>query len=141
MSGIKVPRETKEISTRDYLVSNQEFVVKEIKKGLLKTTPQVSDKDIFNYYNSSDYLSHNKGSSFFSLVYSATSKFMLKRKFNLIAKYMGSSKRFLDFGCGVGDLVSLMQFKGYDSSGIEDNSSAYNECLKKKLKCSKTLIQ
>jgi hypothetical protein len=39
MNGIKVPRETKEISTRDYLVSNEEFVVKEIKKGLLKTTP------------------------------------------------------------------------------------------------------
>ena len=139
MNGIKVPRETKEISTRDYLVSNEEFVVKEIKKGLLKTTPEVSDKDIFNYYNSSDYLSHNKGSSFFSFVYSTASKFMLKRKLNLIAKYMGSSKRFLDFGCGVGDLVFLTQSKGYDSIGIENNSSAYNECLKRKINVFKDL--
>ena len=51
MSFLKVPRETKEIVTRDYLVSNEEFVIKEVQKGLLKTTPEVSDKDIFNYYN------------------------------------------------------------------------------------------
>ena len=30
---------------------------------------------------------------------------MLKRKLNLIDKYINPSKRFLDFGCGVGSLV------------------------------------
>ena len=134
MSFLNVPRETKEIVTRDYLVSNEEFVIKEVRKGLLKTTPEVSDKDIFNYYNSSEYLSHNKGSSLFSLAYSFASKFMLKRKLNLIAKYIDSSKRFLDFGCGVGNLVLEMKCKGFESCGVENNSKALSECDKKNIK-------
>ena len=31
-----VPRETKQIETKDYLVSNEHFILKEFEKGLLK---------------------------------------------------------------------------------------------------------
>ena len=37
-----VPRETKQIETKDYLVSNEHFILKEFEKGLLKTTPNIS---------------------------------------------------------------------------------------------------
>ena len=60
-----VPRETKQIITKDFLVSNKEFVVEEIEKGLLETRPIISDTDISKYYNSKEYLSHKKGTLFF----------------------------------------------------------------------------
>ena len=44
MSFLNVPRETKEIVTRDYLVSNEEFVIKEVRKGLLKPLPKFQTK-------------------------------------------------------------------------------------------------
>ena len=58
MGSQNVPRETKQIITKDFLVSNKEFVVEEIEKGLLETRPIISDTDISKYYNSKEYLSH-----------------------------------------------------------------------------------
>ena len=83
MGSQNVPRETKQIITKDFLVSNKEFVVEEIEKGVLETRPKISDTEISKYYNSKEYLSHKKGTSFFSSVYSFASKFMLKRKAKL----------------------------------------------------------
>ena len=79
MSTPNVPRETKQIETKDYLISNQPFVIKEVKNGLLKTTPSISDSEIYKYYSSDDYLSHNRTVSFFSLIYTFASKYMLGR--------------------------------------------------------------
>ena len=45
MGSQNVPRETKQIITKDFLVSNKEFVVEEIEKGLLETRPIISDTD------------------------------------------------------------------------------------------------
>ena len=46
MNNLNVPRETKQITTKDFLVSKEEFLVDEIEKGLLRTLPVISDEDI-----------------------------------------------------------------------------------------------
>ena len=139
MNNLNVPRETKQITTKDFLVSKEEFLVDEIEKGLLRTLPVISDEDISKYYDSNEYLSHKKGNSFFSSIYSIASRFMLKRKARLIAGYMGSNKRFLDFGCGVGSLVLEMKSKGFEPFGVENNSNALKECVVKNISVYKDL--
>ena len=140
MSLPDVPRETKHIETNDYLVSNERFVIKEVKNGLLKTTPNISDSEIYKYYSSDDYLSHSRTVSFLSLIYIFASKYMLKRKANLISKYINPGGCFLDFGCGIGDLVLKMKSRGFVSCGVENNLNAYNACLKKNISVFKDLI-
>ena len=139
MSAPNVPRETKQIETKDYLVSNEHFVLKEFQKGLLKTTPSISDSEIHKYYSSDNYLSHNRTVSFFSSIYIFVSKYMLKRKASLITKYIKPGARFLDFGCGIGELVLKMKFRGFVSHGVENNLNAYNTCLKKNISVFKDL--
>ena len=135
-----VPRETKQIETKDYLVSNEHFILKELEKGLLKTTPNISDSEIYKYYSSGDYLSHNRSVSFLSLIYTFASKYMLKRKADLISKYINTGDCFLDFGCGIGELVLKMKLRGFVSCGVENNLNAYNACLKKNISVFKDLI-
>ena len=135
-----VPRETKQIETKDYLISNERFVIKEVKNGLLKTTPNISDSEIYKYYSSGDYLSHNRSVSFLSLIYTFASKYMLKRKADLISKYINTGDCFLDFGCGIGELVLKMKLRGFVSCGVENNLNAYNACLKKNISVFKDLI-
>ena len=113
-------------------MSNEHFILKEFEKGLLKTTPNVSDSEIYKYYSSDDYLSHNRTVSFL-LIYTIASKYMLKRKANLISKYIDPGSFFLDFGCGVGELVLKMKSRGFVSHGVENNLNAYNACLKKNI--------
>ena len=134
-----VPRETKQIETKDYLVSNEHFILKEFEKGLLKTTPNISDSEIYKYYSSDDYLSHNRTVSFLSLIYTFASKYMLRRKANLISKYIDQGSFFLDFGCGIGELVLKMKSRGFVSHGVENNLNAYNACLKKNISVFKDL--
>lgn len=139
MGLLDVSRETKQIISRDFLVSKKEFLLKEVEKGLLKTTPKISDSKIHEYYKSKNYLSHNKGRSFFSFLYSIVSKFMLKRKTSLIARFIDPGGTFLDFGCGTGELVLKMQLKGYVCFGIENNSKAFKECVRKNIVVHKRL--
>ena len=80
MGSQNVPRETKQIITKDFLVSNKEFVVEEIEKGLLETRPIISDTDISKYYNSKEYLSHKKGTSFFFFSLFSCVKAYVKKK-------------------------------------------------------------
>jgi len=140
MCRSNVPRETKQIETKDYLISNERFVIKEVKNGLLKTTPNISDSEIYKYYSSGDYLSHNRSVSFLSLIYTFASKYMLKRKADLISKYINTGDCFLDFGCGIGELVLKMKSRGFVSCGVENNLNAYNACLKKNISVFKDLI-
>ena len=140
MCRSNVPRETKQIETKDYLISNERFVIKEVKNGLLKTTPNISDSEIYKYYSSGDYLSHNRSVSFLSLIYTFASKYMLKRKADLISKYINTGDCFLDFGCGIGELVLKMKLRGFVSCGVENNLNAYNACLKKNISVFKDLI-
>ena len=46
MGLLGVSRETKQIVSKDFLVSKKEFHIKEVEKGLLKTTPQISDSNL-----------------------------------------------------------------------------------------------
>ena len=65
---------------------------------------------------------------------------MLKRKADLISKYINTGDCFLDFGCGIGELVLKMKSRGFVSCGVENNLNAYNACLKKNISVFKDLI-
>ena len=54
MGKRNVPRETKQTTTKDFLVSKEEFLLDEIEKGLLRTLPVISDEDISKYYDSNE---------------------------------------------------------------------------------------
>ena len=52
---------------------------------------------------------------------------------------MRSNYKFLDFGCGVGNLVFEMKRKGFKSYGVENNTNALKECDKKNINVYKDL--
>mgnify|MGYP006233418229 FL=1 len=64
---------------------------------------------------------------------------MVKRKASLITKYIKPGARFLDFGCGIGELVLKMKSRGFVSHGVENNLNEYKACLKKKISVFKDL--
>ena len=64
--------------------------------------------EIAKYYESSEYLSHNKNKSIFSLIYSIIKKINLAYKSKKIYKHC-SPEKILDIGCGSGDFLKKMQ--------------------------------
>ena len=50
-----------DLKIKDQLVTGEDFMVSEHMDGVLITKPVLSEKDLFKYYDSSKYISHNKG--------------------------------------------------------------------------------
>jgi len=65
MESRNVPRETKQIRTKDFLVSNKEFVVEEIEKGLLETRPIIQTQIFRNIIIQKSICHIKKGLLFF----------------------------------------------------------------------------
>ena len=71
-----------DLKIKDQLVTGEDFMVSEHMDGVLVTKPVLSEKDLFKYYDSSKYVSHNKGRGFFNRLFDFFSKWMLRKKFN-----------------------------------------------------------
>ena len=91
-----------DLKIKDQLVTGEDFIVSEHMDGVLKTKPVLSEKDLFKYYDSSKYISHNKGSGLFNGLFDVFSKWMLRKKFNMIKPYIKQDSLIADFGCGSG---------------------------------------
>ena len=77
-----VEQQQTHIKTKDFLVSNEEFVIAKTSDfGLLKTLPSPSKDKTHKYYKSDKYTSHHsQKSSIFNFIYRAS------RKLNLFFK-------------------------------------------------------
>lgn len=138
-----------------YHVTNKQFKVYTCKKCNLKITePFTNDKEMLRYYPM-NYYSYNSNSRYSNLkllkrniiknIYNKGPKLSIVKKvlfsiinlFNL-EMYFGiplknnTGGRFLDIGCGDGEIVNIMSECGWDSYGFEiDNKYSYKNRIYK----------
>ncbi len=114
-------------TTKDFLVTGENFDIMECPNCRLRLTSPFPDKDAMGrYYESDEYISHaDKSKNVFDLVYNLVRSTMLGRKRNLVEKAVGKKiGSILDIGCGTGHFVNTMRENGWKVSGVEVSSKA-----------------
>lgn len=116
------------ITCQDYTVSNQKFeLVYNTKFDMLETFPQPKIKDLGNYYESEDYISHTDSKkSVVDKLYQIVKGYTLNKKLKLINSFKTDQKNLLDVGCGTGDFLLNCKTNGWKVEGVEPNNNAKN---------------
>ena len=122
-----------ELKIKDHFLSKEDFFVSKCEEGVLKTSPDMDEKTLFEYYNSDDYISHNNRRGGIAFFYKVFSKLMLRVKLRLIKGLVRKDSVIVDFGCGKGDFISHLTNNNYCALGVENNNKAKDICVKKNL--------
>ncbi len=122
------------MKVKDHFLTGESFEIKKVSKGVMSTFPKINNKKLKPYYNSKSYYSHNTTNSIMSLLYSWSSRFMTKKKINLISGLLKNKGSLLDFGCGKGDFLLAAKKRGFDVAGIEFLPGVQKELNKKNIK-------
>lgn len=115
------------LTCTDHLVSQKEFELSRCTScGFLFTSDHPDEKDIGQYYESEDYISHSdSGKTFLDKVYQWVRKIMVTRKRNLVInKSHKALGKVLDIGCGTGHFLNEMKRSGWNTTGVEINKKA-----------------
>ncbi len=128
-----------DLKIKDHFLSNEVFNVVEHSEGVLKTQPDLDEKNLKKYYDSSQYSSHNNIGGFVGFLYSLSTRIMLRFKFRILAKHINKESLIVDFGCGTGGFLSYLKKKKYAVVGVDNNKKARDKCLEKNLKTYKSI--
>ncbi len=109
----------------DYSVSKESFALVKCKKcELVFTNPRPSKNELGKYYESNEYISHtNKGNSLINILYKLVRSYTLISKRKILQQFHDSGT-VLDYGCGTGDFLRVLEKKGLETFGIEPNEQA-----------------
>tara|TARA_B110000483_G_scaffold104057_1_gene126908 strand:+ start:3170 stop:4018 length:849 start_codon:yes stop_codon:yes gene_type:complete len=119
-------KEKEYIRVKDSFLSMEFFsLFIEKKTELLHTRPKPKEENLPAYYESTNYLSHNKkGFSLTSNVYFISRKIMLFFKFKHICRFFLNPGKVVDVGSGTGFFLSGLKKKGWSVVGVEPNQKA-----------------
>ncbi len=125
--------ENTHITTKDFLVSGEEFsLTVNSKFGFLETHPMPKQEDLGKYYESDEYISHTDSKKgLFSFLYQNVKKYSLSKKAKLVFKLNQGIGSLLDIGAGTGEFLKVAQEKGWDVYGVEVNEKARQIALDK----------
>lgn len=114
------------ITTKDFLVSGEEFsLVQNREFGFLETHPQPDPENLSRYYDSDEYISHSDSTKgMLAFLYQAVKKRSLKKKVKLIKKLNSGTGELLDIGAGTGEFLKLAREQGWSIKGVEPNPKA-----------------
>ena len=124
---------------KDHFLSKEVFNVVEHSEGVHKTLPDLDEKTLDKYYDSSQYSSHYNIGGFMGFLYSLSAYIMLRFKFRALTKHVNKESSIVDFGCGTGGFLSYLKKKKYNVVGIDNSKKARDKCLKKNLKTYKSI--
>lgn len=114
---------------KDLFLTQEEFEVKEISEGILKTFPV--PENLSKYYESKDYISHHQeDKSLKTKIYKFFQQFNLKYKKSILDTEVKTGNKILDYGCGAGEFLNFIK-SSYEVYGIEPNESASNAAKQK----------
>jgi ubiquinone/menaquinone biosynthesis C-methylase UbiE len=111
----------------DHFLSKKDFKIFEcLSCGFLFTQDYPGEREINQFYESEEYISHSDTSEGFSNnLYRRVRSIMLRRKKDLIIKTTGlKSGTLLDIGSGTGYFAMTMKKAGWTVKGIEINEKA-----------------
>ena len=115
------------LSAKDNTVSGEEFEIWECKNCSIRFTQNIPEQEnIARYYQSEKYISHSDtNEGLVNKLYHLVRKRTLLKKQNLVEhstkKKHGS---ILDLGAGTGAFLNTMQLAGWDSVGLEPDTTA-----------------
>ena len=114
-----------ELTTRDYLESQEKFSLWRCTNCSFLFTQAVPDEEnIGRYYASEDYVSHSDTQEgFINKAYHTVREMMLSKKWRLLKK-LGNGKKVLDVGCGTGYFLNFLKQKSFDIHGVEVDEGA-----------------
>lgn len=117
---------TKVIKLIDHFKSKEEFkLVWNNEFAWYETNPKPEITQISDYYDSNNYISHQKRNhTLKGKVYAVIRDYMLNNKLNWIKKEIGNRGDILDIGCGVGEFLKKAKKNQFEVSGIETNKKA-----------------
>ncbi len=120
---------------KDHAVSKESFSICKCKTcGLIFTNPRPDEKNIQNYYQSPNYISHtNQTNNFIDFLYKLVRIYTTRQKLSWINKFHPKKGRLLDLGCGTGHFLSMAMKKNWKTIGIEPNEIARKQALLKHL--------
>ncbi len=121
------------LKIKDYSVSNEEFqLLHHEALDMLETYPQ--PENLETYYESKEYISHTDANqSFVDRLYQIVKKYSLRKKIELISKFLGKQKTLLDVGAGTGDFVRCAKNRSWQVDGVEPNAEACKKAKDKGL--------
>ncbi len=100
--------------------------------NMLVTSPL--PKDLHNYYESTNYISHTDNrKSLVDKVYQLVKKYSLRKKLNLINSFGFKNKTILDVGAGTGEFIKYCSEHNWESEGMEPSEKARLIALKKEI--------
>lgn len=113
------------ITAKDYTTSLEHFTIKKCQScDLGITTPRPTKETISKYYQSDKYISHTGGQKTISdSLYRFARNHMHNWKRNVIEQLQRSGS-ILDYGCGTGEFLQYMKYKGWDIYGVEPAAEA-----------------
>lgn len=117
----------------DYTVSKESYeVMYNEQLNMLVTSPL--PKDLHNYYESTNYISHTDSrKSLVDKVYQLIKKYSLRKKLNLINSFGFKNKTILDVGAGTGEFIKYCSKHNWESEGMEPSEKARLIALKKEI--------
>ena len=109
--------------SKDYLVTGESFkVYLDENKIIGKTIPVPKKAEMFNYYNSIQYLPHSLNKkNLIAILYSMAKKQMHRKKLKWMSRYLNHNSVVLDYGCGTGDFVKYLRAKSIMAYGYDPN--------------------
>jgi len=121
------------LETTDHLVSKEKFRLEFLTETDMLVTQPIPE-NLYNYYESDNYISHtDEAKTLLEKVYQTVKKIALKRKLALINKYANTSKTILDIGCGTGEFLITARKNNWNTIGVEINDEARNKSSKKNI--------
>src|ERR1035437_9854168 len=124
------------LSCIDYTVSRETFNVVQCDScGFRFTNPRPDEKEIGNYYQGEQYISHSdtkKG--IVNKLYQIVRNYTIKQKIKLINKLTSpelTSRNILDIGCGTGEFLNACKENGWKITGVEPSEIARKNAKQK----------
>ncbi len=109
----------------DHSVTRESFALVKCRNcNLVFTNPRPDSVELGKYYQSDNYISHtDKAKTPIQLIYKLVRSYTLRKKSKLIQPYK-SAGMVLDYGCGTGDFLRMLESKGWSTIGIEPDEGA-----------------
>lgn len=114
------------IICQDHTVSKESFAISRCRTcSFLYTNPRPSEDRLGSYYESEDYISHNKKSnSLINRIYKIARKFTVRSKVAMINKFTANKNTLLDIGCGTGEFINEGKKNNWLINAVEPGSLA-----------------
>lgn len=115
----------------DYSISKEPFSIAKCSKcGFLFTNPRPNKEHIGPYYESEDYISHsNSSKGLMNTIYKQVRHYTIAKKVAMMMRIVDGKKTLLDYGCGTGEFLNVMQLNKWEVKGIEPGDGPRNQAI------------